>query len=169
MSSEMLSAVVSTDSGSIMLVQNKPHTNFAQDVYTALQKMGALDITNVRDPQDVELLIREERISRGLREEAGIATGSMSVGFFNSRERLATGVVVLSTLRLQHLPKYGDCIMWVIGVINNDGGYTSISCSTKTEVDATMALLRLAANGPSLEVSSSPTPIPSAADLAKLG
>jgi hypothetical protein len=157
----------STPFGSIMLLGNSG--NIFQDVFEALKQMDALKDTNITGPEDVNRLMTQERISRGLQEEAGCRVGPYQVCFHNQGERLATGVRILSTLRLLHSSPYGDCIAWIIGATDNNGSYSTVICSNRTQVEAVFALLRAAAKGPSTDMTSDAIPIPSKNDLSDMG
>jgi hypothetical protein len=137
--------------GTVMLLGKTG--NLAADIGIAIQAAGGPIFT----VEDIERLLKRERITAGLRAEAGYRGTPLVSIFFTRTETLASGKMAHAFLTLMRTPP-GDAVLWNVGIMDND--HDAIMCADRTMADTILALLRKAARGPSTDVNEYSVEIP---------
>jgi hypothetical protein len=141
-----------TRGGSVIVL---PDTgDFGNDVLTAMRAGGT---EPVHTATEIDRLVREAQISRGLRAEAGYAAGPVVTILHTRTERLASGKRLGAWLTLSNTTA-GDAIYWNVSVMGDD--YIWIWISDVGCLESLLAMLRTAAGGPSTEVREYPAEVP---------
>jgi hypothetical protein len=120
------------------------------DLLTDLE--AALDACGVNDAPDrdnLERMIANERESRGLRAEAGYATGLFILVLQTHSEKLATGVRVGCFLTFSQTQKWGDAVYFNVSIMDRD--FAAVSFANREAAWGLLSTLRKAAGGPSAE------------------